>query len=145
MIVTEVKRVDYVDCTPEQPFQLAWLNSLGGVDTWVFQRHQEYTLDAKDMDMFEPIINYLQIANARQRILKKDAYMMVKLGYEQLTQQQVIGIKELLISPCVKWIDGQNEIVVVVKEGSFALYDSGESKHNLEFEIIMPKLYTVSF
>ena len=145
MIVTEVLRVDYIDCTPEQPFQLAWLNSLGGVDSWVFQRHQEYTLDAKDMDTFEPIINYLQISNGRQRILKKDAYMMVKLGYEQLTQQQVTGIKELLISPCVKWIDGTNETVVVVKEGSFALYDTGESKHDLEFEIIMPKLYTVSF
>ena len=145
MIVTEVLRVDYIDCTPEQPFQLAWLNSLGGDDSWVFQRHQEYTLDAKDMDTFEPIINYLQISNGRQRILKKDAYMMVKLGYEQLTQQQVTGIKELLISPCVKWIDGTNETVVVVKEGSFALYDTGESKHDLEFEIIMPKLYTVSF
>lgn len=145
MIVTEIKTIDYVDCTPEQPFQLAWINSICGVDTWVFQRHQEYTLDVKDMDIFEPIINYLQVANSRQKILKKDGYMMVKLGYEQLTQQQVIGIKELLISPYVVWVNGSSEIVVVVKEGSFALYDSGESKHNLEFEIIMPKLYTNSF
>lgn len=145
MRVTEKQRIDYVSCTPEQPFQLAWLNSLGGVDTWVFQRHQEYTLDAKDMDNFEPVINYLQTSNARQRVLKKDAYMMVKLGYEQLKQQQVTGIKELLISPLVKWINGNNEIVVVVKEGSFQLYDTGESKHDLEFDIIMPKLYTSSF
>ena len=145
MRVTEIKRVDYVDCTPEQPMQLAWLNSLGGVDTWVFQRRQEYKLDAKDMDMFEPIINYLQVANGRQRVLKKEAYMMVKLGYEQLTQQQVIGIKELLISQYVVLVNGSSEIAVVVKEGSFELYDTGESKHALEFEIIMPKLYTNSF
>lgn len=145
MRVTEKQRVDYVACTPENPMQLAWINSLGGVDTWVFQRHQEYTLDAKDMDTFEPIINYLQVANGRQRVLKKDAYMMVKLGYEQLTQQQVIGIKELLISQLVKLIDGTNETVIVVKEGSFNLYDTGESKHALEFEIILPKLYTSSY
>jgi len=145
MRVTEILTVDYVDCTPEQPMQLAWLNSLGGVDTWVFQRHQEYKLDVKDMDEFEPVINYLQISNGRQRVLKKDAYVMVKLGYEQLTKQQVIGIKELLISPLVKWIDGTNETVVVVKEGSFELFDTGESKHDLEFEIVMPKLYTNSF
>ena len=145
MRVTEILTVDYVDCTPEQPMQLAWLNSLGGVDTWVFQRHQEYKLDVKDMDEFEPVINYLQISNGRQRVLKKDAYVMVKLGYEQLTKQQVIGIKELLISPLVKWIDGTNETVVVVKEGSFELFDTGESKHDLEFEIVMPKLYTSSF
>jgi hypothetical protein len=145
MRVTEIKTVDYVDCTPDQPFQLAWLNSLGGVDTWVFQRHQEYKLDVKDMDEFMPVINYLQTSNGRQRVLKKDAYVMVKLGYEQLTKQQVIGIKELLISPLVKWIDGTNETVVVVKEGSFELFDTGESKHDLEFEIVMPKLYTSSF
>jgi hypothetical protein len=145
MRVTEILTVDYVDCTPEQPFQLAWLNSLGGVDTWVFQRHQEYKLDAKDMDEFMPVINYLQVSNGRQRVLKKDAYMMVRLGYEQLSKQQVVGIKELLISPCVKWIDGTNETVVVVKDGSFDIYDTGESKFNLEFDIVMPKLYTNSF
>jgi len=145
MRVTEKQRVNYVSCTPEEPMQLAWLNSLGGVDSWVFQRHQEYTLEASDMDKFEPVIRYLQTANARQRVLKKDAYMMVKLGYEQLSQQEVIGIKELLISPLVKWINGSNEIVVTVKEGSFQLYDTGESKFDLEFEIVMPKLYTSSF
>jgi len=145
MRVTEKQRVNYVSCTPEQPFQLAWLNSIGGIDQWVFERHQEYSLDVSNMDEFMPVIRYLQTANARQRVLKKEGYMVVKLGYEQLNQQQVIGIKELLISPLVKWINGTNEVVVVVKEGSFQLYDTGESKHDLEFEIIMPKLYTSSF
>lgn len=145
MRVTEKQRVNYEDCVPDQPFQLAWLNSLGGIDTWVFTKHQEYTIDAKDMDKFEPVINYLQTANARQRVLKKEGFMLVKLGYEQLTQQQVIGIKELLISPLVKWINGTNEVVVIVDEGSFGIYDTGESKHDLEFDIIMPKLYTSSF
>jgi len=145
MRVTEKQRVNYVSCTPEKPFQLVWLNRLGGLDTWVFERHQEYTLDASDMDKFEPVIRYLQIANARQRVLKKEAYVSIKLGYEQLDEQQVIGINELHISPLVKVMNGTNEVVVVVKEGSFMLYDRGESKHDLEFEIIIPKLYTTSF
>jgi len=145
MRVTEKQRVNYESCTPEQPMQLAWINSLGGVDQWVFHRHQEYTLESSDMDNFEPVIRYLQTANSRQRVLKKEGYIVVKLGYEQLSQQEVIGIKELLISPLVKWINGTNEVVVMVKEGSFQLYDTGESKHDLEFEIIMPKLYTSSF
>lgn len=144
MRVTEILRVDYQDCAPEQPMQLAWVNSLGGVDTWVFQKHQEYTLDVSDMDEFEPIINYLQVSNSRQQVLKKDAYMMVTLGYEQLNTQQVVGIKELLKSPYVLVVDGSSETVVVVKDGSFDIYDTGESKHDLEFEIIMPKLYTNS-
>tara|TARA_R110000868_G_scaffold355366_1_gene616860 strand:- start:133 stop:570 length:438 start_codon:yes stop_codon:yes gene_type:complete len=144
MIVTEVLRVDYVDCTPENPMQLAWINSLGGTDTWVFSKRQEYILDVSDVDTFQPIINYLQLANGVQRTLKKDAFMSIRLGYEQLNAQQVTGIKELLISPLVKLINGTSEIVVVVKDGTFKLGDVFDSKRSLEFEIILPKLYTTS-
>ena len=142
MIVTEVKRVDYVDCTPECPMQLVWINSLGGIDSWVFSKHQEYSLDVKDMDEFEPIINYLQMANSRQLVLGKEAYGVVKLGYEGLSRQQVIGIKEVLISQHVKWVDGNSERVVVVKSGTFKIFDTGESKFKLEFDIVLPKFYT---
>lgn len=144
MIVTEVKTVNYVSCTPENPMQLVWLNSLGGTDTWVFSRRQEYMLNVSNMDEFEPIINYLQLVNGVQRVLKKDAYVNIKLGYEQLSYQQVTGIKELLISPYVVVVDGATEIVVVVKDGTFKLRDTGESMFSLEFEIILPKLFTSS-
>ena len=144
MIVTEKQRVDYVDCTPENPMQLAWLNTLGGVDTWVFSIHQEYSLSVSDVDTFEPIINYLQMANGVQRVTKKDAYMMVRLGYGGLTAQQVTGIKEVLISSLVKVVNGTSEIVVAVKDGTFKLGDVFDSKRDLEFEIILPKLYTTS-
>ena len=144
MIVTEILRCDYVSCTPENPFQLAWINSLGGIDTWVFSHHQEFGLEVSDMDEFEPVINYLQLANGIQRVLGKDAYGTVKLGYEGLTKQQVVGIKELLISPLVIWVAGTSETVVVVKDGTFKLFDTGESKFKLEFEIVLPKLYTSS-
>tara|TARA_R110000772_G_scaffold112048_4_gene216235 strand:- start:1395 stop:1775 length:381 start_codon:yes stop_codon:yes gene_type:complete len=124
--------------------QLVWLNSLGGTDSWVFSRRQEYTLNVSNMDEFEPIINYLQLVNGVQRVLKKDAYVNIKLGYEQLSSQQVTGIKELLISPYVVVVDGATEIVVVVKDGTFKLRDTGESMFSLEFEIILPKLFTSS-
>lgn len=145
MIVTEKQRVNHESCVPENPMQLVWLNSLGGVDSWVFTIHQEHDLDVKNGDMFEQIINYLQTANARQRVLMKDAYMSIKLGYEGLTAQQVTGIKELLISPLVKVVSGSSEIVVVVKDGTFNLGDVFDSKRSLEFEIVLPKLYTNSF
>ena len=103
MIVTEVKTVNYVSCTPENPMQLVWLNSLGGTDTWVFSRRQEYMLNVSNMDEFEPIINYLQLVNGVQRVLKKDAYVNIKLGYEQLSYQQVTGIKETLAKVCFLW------------------------------------------
>ena len=144
MRVTEIKGIDYVDCTPENPMQLFWLNPLPGFDTWVFSRRQEFTLSTSDKDIFEPIINYLQLANGIQTPLGKEAFMSIKLGYEGLNRQQVIGISYLFTSQLVYVMQGINQVVVSVREGSYKLYDTGESKHKIEFEIVLPRLYTVS-
>jgi hypothetical protein len=144
MRVTEIKSVDYVSCTPTAPMHLMWLNPLGGMDTWVFSRHQEYSADVSDVDEFEPVVNYLQMTNARQRTLRKDVLTVVKLGYEGLNTQQVVGIRYVLGSPLVYLVDGSNFVQVVVKAGTFKYYDTGDSKHKLEFDIILPKEFTQS-
>ena len=144
MIVSEIKEIDYVDCTPEKPLQLMWLNQLGGMDTWVFSRHQEFSADVSDVDEFEPVINYLQVTNARQKVLRKDVYVVINLGYEQLTEQQVKGISQLFVSPLVLANIGGNFVQVVVKAGTYKIYDTGESMHKLEFDIILPKRFTQS-
>ena len=143
MIVSEIKEIDYVDCTPEKPLQLMWLNQLGGMDTWVFSRHQEFSADVSDVDEFEPVINYLQVTNARQRVLRKDAYVVINLGYEQLTEQQVKGISQLFVSPLVL-ANVSGFVQGVVKAGTYKIYDTGESMHKMEFDIILPKRFTQS-
>ena len=144
MIVSEIKEIDYVSCTLEQPLQLMWLNQFGGVDTWVFSRHQEYSADVSDVDEFEQVVNYLQLTNARQKTLRKDVYTVINLGYEQLNAQQVAGISQLLASPLVYVISGGNYAQVGVKAGTYKIYDTGESMHKLEFDIILPKRFTQS-
>ncbi len=144
MIVTEIKEIDYQSCTPHVPMQLMWLNPLGGMDTWVFSRHQDYSADVSDVDEFEPVLNYLQIANSRQKVLRKEVLTVVKLGYEGLTTQQVEGIRYVLGSPLVYLVNGNSSLQVVVKSGTFKLIDTGESKHKLEFDIILPKHFTQS-
>lgn len=144
MIVSEIKEIDYVDCTPEKPLQLMWLNQLGGMDTWVFSRHQEYSADVSDVDEFEPVINYLQVTNARQKVLRKDLLYIINLGYEQLDIYQVRGISLVLSSPLVLANIGGNFVQVVVKAGTYKIYDTGESMHKLEFDIILPKRFTQS-
>ena len=143
MRVTEIKEIDYVNYTPKKPLQLMWLNQLGGMDTWVFSRHQEFSADVSDVDEFEPVINYLQVTNARQRVLRKDAYVVINLGYEQLTEQQVKGISQLFVSPLVL-ANVSGFVQVVVKAGTYKIYDTGESMHKMEFDIILPKRFTQS-
>lgn len=144
MIVSEIKQIDYVDCTPEKPLQLMWLNQFGGMDTWVFSRHQEYSADVSDVDEFEPVINYLQVTNARQKVLRKDLLYIINLGYEQLDIHQVRGISLVLSSPLVLANIGGYFVQVVVKAGTYKIYDTGESMHKLEFDIILPKRFTQS-
>lgn len=144
MRVTEIKDIDYVSCTPEQPMQLMWLNSLGGMDTWVFSRHQEYSADVSDVDQFEPVVNYLQVTNAVQKVLKKDSLTVVNLGYEQMDTQQVKGIAGVLSSPLVLANIEGYFVQVAVKAGTYKVFDTGESRHKLEFDIILPKRYTAS-
>lgn len=144
MIVSEIKQIDYVDCTPEKPLQLMWLNQLGGMDTWVFSRHQEYSADVSDVDEFEPVINYLQVTNARQKVLRKDLLYIINLGYEQLDIHQVRGISLVLSSPLVLANIGGYFVQVVVKAGTYKIYDTGESMHKMEFDIILPKRFTQS-
>ena len=144
MIVTEVKEISYLSCTPEQPLQLMWLNPLGGMDTWVFSRHQEFSADVSDVDLFEPVINYLQIENSRQKVLSKELLYGVNLGYEQLDTQQVVGISYVLSSPLVLANIGGYFVQVVVKAGTYKVFDTGESKHKMEFDIVLPKQYTSS-
>lgn len=144
MIVTEVKEINYLSCTPEQPLQLMWLNPLGGMDTWVFSRHQEFSADVSDVDLFEPVINYLQVENSRQKVLSKELLTVVNLGYEQLDTQQVKGISYVLSSPLVLANIGGYFVQVVVKAGTYKVFDTGESRHKMEFDIILPKQYTSS-
>lgn len=144
MIVTEIKEIDYLDCIPQNPLQLMWLNSLGGMDTWVFSRHQEFSADVSDVDLFEPVINYLQVENSRQKVLSKELLYVVNLGYEQLNTQQVLGISRVLSSALVYANFEGYFVQVVVKAATYKVFDTGESRHKLEFDIILPKQYTSS-
>jgi hypothetical protein len=144
MIVTEIKEIDYLDCMPQNPLQLMWLNSLGGMDTWVFSRHQEFSASVSDVDQFEPVVNYLQIANSNQKVLNKELLYVLNLGYEQLNTQQVFGISQILSSALVYANFEGYFVQVIVKAGSYKIFDTGESRHKLEFDIIFPKQYTSS-
>lgn len=146
MRITEIKTVDVEQCIPENPIYLTWLNPLGGWDYWLFGTRQQYTIQTKDLDTFQPVINYLQIANGIQESLGKEAYMKVKLGYEGLTRAKVEGIRHILTSPKVYVINGSpgsnnfQKLVVNIDKGSYKVYDTGDGKHGLELTVIAPKL-----
>jgi hypothetical protein len=150
MRITEIKRIEVQQCIPQNPFHLKWLNIHGGMDNWVFQKHQEYSYDIDGGDEFVPIIIYLNEVNGYQRTVQKTVFQIVKIGYEGLTAQQAGGIINILASPLVYLITGQPQTnsfkttIVAVKPGSYNVGDVYDSKFKLEFEIIKPKRFIQS-
>ena len=143
--VTEIKTVKVQQCPPENPFQLRWINIHGGWDTWVFSKRQEVSADIKDGEFFQRVVDYLEQANTFAEVIGKEAFQIVKLGYEGLDRHDVVGISNVLASPRVEYITGTpntssfKRIVVAVKPGTYRLYDTGEMKNGLEFQIVVPE------
>lgn len=147
MVVTEIKKVNVENCIPENPFHLRWLNSLGGFDQWVFSKTQQVAADVSLVENFTHVVNYLEEENSNVNALKKEGNLVVTLGAENLTKQQVVGLQQLLSSPKVYFLQGQTQtndfirLTVLVKTGTFKLYDTGDERHKLEFQIISPNYY----
>lgn len=147
MRITEIKTIKVVQCIPENPFHLKWANVQGGFDEWVFSIHQEYSYEITGGDEFVPVINYLNEVNGFQRTVQKTVFEVVRIGYEQLTLNDVTGIRGILGSPLVYLITGQPQTdefkttIVAVKPGSYVVGDIYDAKFKLEFDIIKPKIF----
>ena len=92
MIVTEIKKINVVNCTPEQPVFLRWLNSLGGFDSWLFSKSQQVDVDVTQGDNFQQVVNYLEEENSNVNVIKKNGNLLMTLGADNLTLQQAKGI-----------------------------------------------------
>lgn len=147
MIVSEIKTIKVEQCTPDNPLMLRWLNPLGGYDQWLFSKTQQYDADVTSMENFQQVVDYLEEANANVNALKKDGNIIITLGAEDLTLDEVNGLRTILSSPKVYVISGEpttNDFVrltVLVKTGSFRLYDTEDTKHKIEFQIVSPNYY----
>lgn len=149
-VITEIKTVDYESCIPDNSFFVRWLNPIGGFDSWLFGTRQVHEYNVKDKDTFEPVINYLQLANGIQQTTGKEAIEFITVGYEGLTLDKVNGLKHIVTSPLIYWISGTpgsndfQQLIIGVETGSYKLYDNGDWLHNMEITFIKPKLQTQS-
>lgn len=143
--ISERLRVDVERCIPDNPIQLRWLNTLGGWSTWVFATRQMIAYDVKGGELFSKQITDLADMQGLDEWFGKEAEKVLTLGYEQLSTEKVNFIKGLLYSPKVYVITGTSgawvRTVVRVKPGSFNIIDTGERKHDLELQIIYPRLF----
>lgn len=147
--ISEIKTVDIERCIPNNPVYLRWLNTLGGWTSWLFGTRQIVTYDVEGKELFTKNIGELEKMDGLDEWVGKEAEKVLKLGYENLPTHKVELIKGLLYSPKVYQVTWDTSVnppiitrtVVRVKPGSFSIIDTGESRHDLEIQIIYPRLF----
>ncbi len=147
--ISEIKTIDIERCIPPNPVYLRWLNTLGGWTSWLFGTRQIVTYDVDGKELFTKNITELENMNGLDEWVGKEAEKVLKLGYENLPTNKVELIKGILYSPKVYQVEWDTTVnpplikrtVVRVKPGSFSIIDTGDNRHDLEIQIIYPRLF----
>jgi hypothetical protein len=147
LIVSEIKTINVEQCIPAEPLYLRWQVTPGGYDQWLFSINQKFDAEASSMENFQQVVNYLEEENTNVNVLKKNGNEVVTLGADNLTLDEVNGISTILTSPKVYVISGTpgsddfTRICVLVKTGTFSLYETADTRHRIEFQIVSPNYY----
>lgn len=141
--VTEVKTIKLDRLCYNNPVFLKWRNSIGGWDQWLFGGTQTDGLTTDDIGDYQTPIWDLSTAESTSNSLGKNASNSLIVGADNLTDNQLSAIREILYSPKVYKIETNgNKQGVKVKPGTFSK-ETRNGRHSIEFEIILPDLYTV--
>lgn len=143
VIVTEVKRIKIDHSCYKNPVFLKWKISTGGWDQWLFHTTQTDNLITQDLGVHtKPVWDFTE-TNTGSKSLGKSAGNTLMLGADNLTNNQYDAIRHLMLSSQIYKIDTNGVVIAVnVKPGTFAR-ETRNGLNSIEFEIILPELYTV--
>lgn len=134
----------------ENPIYLNWKNTLGGWDKWLFDVKQVYSLNTNYNGTFEKYVSNIETTNRIKETLKAEANEIIRLGADNLTTDNVKGLQDLFYSPRVLMLHEWNPplspvwIQVIPNSGTRQLYQTGRTFQAIEFEIELPKIYTLT-
>lgn len=146
---TEIKTVKInADCV-NNPVFIRWINSVGGWEPgWVFSRTQTIAVQVDELGTFQPYNADIEVAESVIEVLAKDATPQMIVG-AFVDIEDIERIKGMLYSPSVKmlmnndtWMtEGCKWQTIIPQPGAFKLYDTIETKTQIEIIFDMPKLY----
>lgn len=148
MRITEKKRIKIYNGCTNNPVYLAWLNTKGSWNYWLFTRKQTYNIEIKGGETFEKYIEDLETQETAIDFYNKTASQSVVIGADNLFLNDVNGLKGLLHSVKVQWLTnpttwksvGCKWLTVLVKDGTWKLYETDKNKSNIELEILLPQI-----
>ena len=139
--LTEKKSIK-IGCVPDNPIYLRWWG-LVGQNYWCFGGTQTEQIDVSAEKEQDKYVQDWATTNSRSEYISKRAFRRQVLGYNNLTTQEVQGIKTILMAIKVEAlidVDTNKWQTVKVLPGTWATIETENARHDLEFTIEYPEL-----
>lgn len=147
--VTESIIIEIGETCRANHIYLKWLNPKGGFDYYLFDSSQIVSDSIKEEGTFDNYIEDLARATSRVEVMGKSVQEEIILGAENLTRDKMQGLRHLFSSPKVYRYTGLDEDTgfhkwqgVRIKEGSFEVEKTDETRADIEFIMLPPERYT---
>jgi hypothetical protein len=142
--ISEEKLIEYRSCTYQNPVFFIWKNTIGGWDSYLFDRNQTEELETVSIGTFAKDYTRIGDITNPESEIGKDARGKVTYYADNITLQEKIGLKQLLLSNKVYiWSEGQISREVRIVPGSFLIQETKKYLHEMSFEIMDVPINTI--
>jgi len=133
----------------DNPIYLCWLNTYGGFSYWLFHTTQEIKHEVFDQKEILHAVEDWASARTQEDVFEINARDKLVLGAQNITSDQLEGIKNMLHSPRVMLLlnaatfaegDIPDWLTVSIQSGTFSFGSTGDSRHKVEFTIRKPRI-----
>lgn len=148
----KVRRV--VPCGASNEIFLAWINSRGGVDSYLFEAHHGVSRVTGETVSFMVTVENMASEQNMIKMIKRDAAKELTLIAPNVDLQTRVGLADILYSPEVyllrnglnsEWdsITGPTFQLVQVAAGRFDQGDTDEDRYDFNLSIVLQPILTL--
>ncbi len=139
--ITETKKIIVNNDCRVNPIYLAWVNTLGGWDYWLFEKTQKVNLGTGNIKTSDVYVEDLTKATGTTETVSKQAADKVTLG-ATVDIETFNAVRGVIYSPKVLKLVNQDPVkwVTVQVEQTSVSYETKDSTADIEFSIILPEI-----
>lgn len=130
-------------CVPSSPFYLRWINDLGGVDYWMFQKYQQRTIGVGNTERASSFVANPYTANGNEHTLLLTAEDSIHVGAGNLSKGDFEALSKMPFSRLIEWWRPDTQKWVRLNVESYSLQTPLHSGvYQFDVELSLPKRYT---
>lgn len=130
-------------CVPSSPFYLRWINDLGGVDYWMFQKYQQRTIGVGSTERASSYVANPYTANGNEHTLLLTAEDSIHVGAGNLSKGDFEALSKMPFSRLIEWWRPDTQKWVRLNVESYSLQTPLHSGvYQFDVELSLPKRYT---